>query len=55
MPWTTFYAARGQALAAWGQGERDAALQARLADLARTARTAGLLLALPALEAAMVG
>ncbi|MEZ5903573.1 MAG: adenylate/guanylate cyclase domain-containing protein [Geminicoccaceae bacterium] len=55
LPWTTFYAARGQALAAWGQGEHDTALQARLADLARTARTAGLLLALPALEAAMVG
>ncbi len=55
LPWTTFHAARGRALAAFGRGERKAALRATLGDLARTGQAAGLLLATPALEAAKSG
>lgn len=55
LPWTMFHAARGRALAAFGRGERNAGLRATLNDLTETGRTAGLLLAVPALEAAMGG
>jgi hypothetical protein len=50
LPWTTFYVERGRALAA---GSRDETARAELDRLADQARTAGLLLALPALESAV--
>ncbi len=50
LPWTSFYAARGRALAAWGRGERGRDGRSSLDRLAAEARAAGLLLALPALE-----
>ena len=52
LPWTSFYAGRGQALARWGEGERSDALRSQLASLADAAATAGLLLAVPAIERA---
>ena len=55
LPWTDFYIARGRALAAWGRGERTSATIAELGRLAVEARSAGLVLALPALEGALSG
>ena len=53
LPWTDFHAARGRALAAWGRGERDEPKRAELRRLAEQAQSAGLLLALPAIEVAL--
>jgi hypothetical protein len=53
LPWTSFYAARGIALARWGRGERLDDLRCQLAGLADEADTAGLLLAVPAIERAL--
>ena len=53
LAWTEFYIDRGRALAAWGRGPKDAAIRARLEQLVGEARRVGLLLALPALEAAL--
>ena len=53
LPWTDFYVARGRALAAHGRGERDHVTRADLARLAEQARTAGLNLALSAVEKAL--
>ncbi|RMD61996.1 MAG: hypothetical protein D6826_08490, partial [Alphaproteobacteria bacterium] len=51
--WSTFFVARGRALAAWGRGCRDAGLCTRLHDLAREADRIGLITAIPALRAAV--
>jgi tetratricopeptide (TPR) repeat protein len=55
VPWTSFFIERGRALAARGRGENDAALQARLRRLLEAAKAAGLVLAIPALQAALDG
>jgi DNA-binding SARP family transcriptional activator len=53
LPFADFHVARARALMAWRRGERDPALVRRLSALAAEARQAGLLPALPALEAAL--
>ena len=53
LPWTDFHAARGRVLAAWGRGERDEPQRAELCRLAEQAQSAGLLLALPAIQVAL--
>jgi class 3 adenylate cyclase/tetratricopeptide (TPR) repeat protein len=55
LPWTSFYAARGHALARWGRGKRSGVLRSHLTGLAGEAGTAGLLLAVPAIERALAG
>jgi tetratricopeptide (TPR) repeat protein len=52
MPWSDFFVARGRALAAFGRGRRDAALIAELGRLSDEGKNLGLLIALPAIEAA---
>ena len=51
--WSTFFAARGRALAAWGRGRRDAEILAELRRLGEAAGRAGFLTAAPALEAVL--
>ena len=53
LPWSNFYSARGQALAAFGQGHREPALLAELKALYQEARRIGLHSALPALHSAL--
>lgn len=53
LPWADFYVARGRALAPWGRGNRDDATRTELERLKGDARRAGLLIALPRLEAAL--
>ena len=53
LPWTSFYAARGRALARWGHGERSDAARSQLASLADEAAAAGLLLAVPQIGQAL--
>lgn len=54
LPWSDFYIARGRALAALGRGRRDAELRAALERLADEARGAGMRLALPRIEEAIL-
>ncbi len=51
--WSTFFAARGRALAAWGRGRRDAEALAELRRLREEAERTGFMTAIPALEAAL--
>ena len=51
--WSTFFAARGRALAAWGRGRRDAEALAELRRLREAAERTGFMTAIPALEAAL--
>jgi tetratricopeptide (TPR) repeat protein len=51
--WTTFFVARGRALAAHGQGRRDAELVAELERLREEGKRYGFLVALPPIEAAL--
>jgi class 3 adenylate cyclase/tetratricopeptide (TPR) repeat protein len=53
LPWADFMIARGRALAAWGRGERDAAVAERLSSLRDQGRRAGLDRALAAIDAAL--
>jgi len=53
LAWSDFFIARGRALAAVGRGRRDAALMTELAHLRSEADRVGLIIALPALEAAL--
>ena len=53
LPWSDFVIARGRALARFGRGERNAALQATLVRLRDEAAAAELDIALPALDAAL--
>jgi hypothetical protein len=55
LPWAEFHIARGRALAAWGEGARDAATTESLQRLGEQARRAQLMRALPALERALAG
>jgi class 3 adenylate cyclase/tetratricopeptide (TPR) repeat protein len=53
LPWADFHVARGRALAAWGSGDRDDAVRTEIERLKGDAQRAGLLIALPRLEAAL--
>lgn len=53
LPWSDFFIARGQALAAWGSGQHDKSTWQELQRLAEEAKRASLRAALPALEAAL--
>ncbi|MFO1047531.1 MAG: adenylate/guanylate cyclase domain-containing protein [Geminicoccaceae bacterium] len=53
LPWTSFYAARGRALARWGRGDRSPALRSHLAGLAGEGAGMGLLLAVASIERAL--
>ena len=53
LPWAEFFIARGRALAAVGQGARDAEALSALARLRDAAEEAGLKIALPALKTAL--
>ena len=50
LPWSNFFIARGQALAAWGRGQRGPEAKAEIQRLYREARRVNLSGALPALE-----
>jgi tetratricopeptide (TPR) repeat protein len=52
-PWSTFFVARGRALAAHGEGRRDAELVTELERLREEGRRYGFLVALPPIEAAL--
>jgi tetratricopeptide (TPR) repeat protein len=51
LPWSEFFIARGRTLAAFGRGQRDAALAAELRRLCDEGERLGLRIALPAIEA----
>jgi hypothetical protein len=53
LPWSTFFIARGQALAAFGRGRRDPALIAGIRRLRDEGEGLGLRIALPAIESAL--
>ena len=53
LPWSSFFVARGRALAAYGRGRRDAALMAELASLREEGARLNFKLSLPAIEAAL--
>lgn len=53
LPWTTYFARRGQALAAIGRGGRDAVAPDEIAQLLAQAETFGYCVAQPALRAAL--
>jgi tetratricopeptide (TPR) repeat protein len=52
-PWSTFFVARGRALAAHGQGRRDTALAVELERLRKEGERFGFCIALPPIEAAI--
>jgi tetratricopeptide (TPR) repeat protein len=52
-PWSTFFVARGRALADHGEGRRDAELISELERLREEGTSHGYLVALPAIEAAL--
>jgi tetratricopeptide (TPR) repeat protein len=54
LPWTDFFIARGRALAAFGRGDRHEATTAALERLRDEAERLGLVIALPAIERALV-
>lgn len=53
LPWTSFFAARGRALARFGRGEHSVDLSEALSRLVDEARAIGFSMALPALEKAL--
>jgi hypothetical protein len=53
LPWSTFFIARGQALAAFGRGRRDPELIAGIRRLRDEGEGLGLRIALPAIESAL--
>jgi len=55
LPWSSFFVARGRALAACGRGRCDAALMTELIHLAEQGERFGLRIALPSIQAALAG
>ncbi len=53
LPWCDFFVARGRALAAFSQGRRDSEVLAELGRLREAAERAGILTAIPDLDAAL--
>jgi class 3 adenylate cyclase/predicted ATPase len=53
LPWSDYFIARGRALAAFGQGRRDATLRHDLVRLREEGDRVGLRVAMPSLEAAL--
>ena len=53
LPWSDFFIARGRALAAFGRGERGAALATEMSRLHDEAERAGFIPQLDALDAAL--
>ena len=53
LPWCNFFIARGRALAAWGQGRREAHLMAEIQALCNEAERVNIATALPALKNAL--
>ena len=53
LPWCDLFIARGRALAAFGQGRRDGEILAELGSLREAAERAGILTAIPDLDAAL--
>ena len=53
LPWSDFFIARGRALAACGKGARDERTSDELRGLRKQAEAAGLMVAIPAIDAAL--
>ena len=53
LPWSAFFIARGRALAAFGRGQRGAALMAEFQRLRADGERLGLRIALPAIDTAL--
>jgi hypothetical protein len=53
LPWCDLFIARGRALAAFGQGQRDDRVLAEIGRLREAAERAGILTAIPDLDAAL--
>jgi hypothetical protein len=53
LSWSRFFIARGEALAAFGRGRRDAALMVEIQRLRDEGERLGLRVALPAIDAAL--